>query len=106
MIVDNLKKSGMYPDRYHYLGNQQWDYFRYLAHQVGILDNKEENYIRMNQEIYDDSKKYHPKFPGGPDVYRQRNYVVDRSKGEWQSIETEAAEDSAYDTVRILSSGR
>ncbi len=85
-----MKASGSYPDRYHYLGNQQWDYFRYLAQQTDYLDEKEEKYIQMNQEIYDDSKKFHPKFPGGPDSYRKRNYEVDREKGVWKSsIESE-----------------
>ena len=82
-----MKKGDLYPDRYHYLGNQQWDYFRFLALQTNFLDEEEEKYIKMNQEIYEDSKKHHPKFPGGPDTYRRRNYIVDRKKAEWKSTE-------------------
>ena len=81
--IDHLKANNEYPDRFHYLGDNQWDYFRYLANQSKLLDTEEEEYIRLSQEIYNDNKKYTPKYPGAPDSYRSRSYNVNRKAGKW-----------------------
>jgi len=81
--IANLKAKNEYPDRFHYLGDSQWDYFRYLANQSKLLDIEEEEYIRLSQEVYDDNKKFTPKYPGAPDSYRSRSYNVDRKAGTW-----------------------
>lgn len=72
-----------YPDRYHYLGDQQWAYCRFLARSAGCLSQKEEMYLKVSEEIYNHNKQLFPAYPGGPDSYRRRRYAVDRKEGTW-----------------------
>lgn len=81
--IKDLKGKNEYPDKFHYLGENQWYYFRYLASQSGLLDAEEEKYIQIAQEIFDNNKKYLPKYPGEIDSYRSRSFSVNRVDGTW-----------------------
>jgi hypothetical protein len=85
--INDLMSAGCnkfnFPDKFHYLGDEQWEYFRFLARSSNIFDEFEDLYLRTNEQIYNDNKDNFPKYPGAPDLYRNRNYVVDRDSGSW-----------------------
>lgn len=82
-----LKERGLFADKYHYLGNAQWDYCRSLLSLSAGVDEREEevsdhlhrmaSFIDMIEQIYNDNSARRPAFTGGPDTYRRRRYRVD-----------------------------
>lgn len=83
--VNQFKEISQFPDKYHYLGDDQWEYFRFLIREIhsGYVNTEEELYINTNRAIYDDNKNNFASYPGGKDSYRQRRYLVDRKTGVW-----------------------
>lgn len=79
----NLEQIKDYPHKYHFLGDGQGAYLRYIASEAGVFGIDEDCYIKTMQEIYDDNKRNFPLYPGGPDDFRKRSYDVDRSTGSW-----------------------
>jgi thioredoxin reductase len=69
----------------HYLGSMQWDYNRRLAKLAGVFDEELDAELRLREGIYNYSSAARPAFPGAPDVYRDRQYSVDRERGVFSS---------------------
>ena len=97
----HLRATGMYHTKYHFLGGPpQWEYCKYLAEQSGLiatLGDKEDNrksvstatttsysqqhhaqYLHMLEAIYEDNMVHRVLYPGAPDTYRERVYLVNR----------------------------
>mmetsp|Transcript_17341 Transcript_17341/g.29410 ORF Transcript_17341/g.29410 Transcript_17341/m.29410 type:complete len:468 (-) Transcript_17341:882-2285(-) len=73
-IKGGSKSSGNLKDT-HYLGAAQWDYCRDLARIAGLYDKEMEDYLSVNQAMYDHSEKERKGLtPGGPDPYRETRY--------------------------------
>lgn len=68
--------------RYHYLGENQWDYLRRLrsllaqGHPEAAGRNR---YLELVEAIYNDNSRRRPKFCGAPDTYRQVKYTVHKN---------------------------
>lgn len=76
---DGLKQSGQYSGKYHFMGGSiQWDYCRELAKAAKVDDAKTMKYLDMIEQIYADNSANKPPFTGAPDIYRDRNYNVNR----------------------------
>lgn len=84
-------------EKYHYLGDMQWKYDRQLlelgANALTQLEStplarkynveRLERYIQYLQEIYEDCVSHRPAYPGAPDDYRSREYVVNANDLTW-----------------------
>jgi hypothetical protein len=82
--LEDFEASLDVPRNYHYLGDTQWDFIKWMAAQSGRLDATLESYLETNRAIYNDNKGAMPDYPGGPDTYRQRVYTaIDRSSAEF-----------------------
>jgi len=87
---DSLRtRAGLFDDKYHYLGDEQFQYMRMLARSSGHLlppigssGGDEEKprqlgrYIDLIEAIYTDNGLHKPKYVGAPDTYRNRRYRV------------------------------
>ena len=75
---EDLKRRGLFDQKYHYLGDEQWNYVRRLAALScsGATLSRYEAYIDILQQIYNANSARRPAFTGGPDSYRSRKYVV------------------------------
>ena len=82
-----LRLSNEFPDKFHYLGDTQWSYFRFLCEQTYGCRPEDDKYITTCEDIYNDNKRHFPAYPGAPDTYRKRLYSVDRSTGGWQVLD-------------------
>ena len=78
LFEQNQIKVNWPPRKYHYLGEEQWDYCLTLARGAGIDDEDIRKYIEVNKQIYDDNSAHKPAYIGAPDTYRKREYIVDR----------------------------
>lgn len=67
----------------HHLGDKQWNYLRRLLAVAGVDDPAWETAISTNEAVYNHVGPQRPKFPGGPDTYRRRTYIVNHASGEW-----------------------
>lgn len=70
----------------HYLGSFQWDYCRMLSKMANIYNEDMERFISGNEAIYNKSGKERTTlFPGGPDSYRQTNYIRNEQEGTFET---------------------
>lgn len=94
-----LKASGTFQEKYHYLGGQlQWDYLHRLVRHVEELHGngsteqlfrgplrKLHLYLDILQAIYEDNVLHRPQYVGAPDTYRERRYrILNVERGLWE----------------------
>jgi thioredoxin reductase len=75
--------EGTAVEKFHYLGDAQWDYFRHIAHASGGNDEKQMRYIDVLEQIYNDNASIRPPYPGAPDTYRDSEYTLNYDTFEW-----------------------
>lgn len=73
-------------EKFHYLGDLQWEYCRFLTNAAGITDEKQLKYIQMMEEIYNDNSLSRPVYTGAPDNYRNSEYSLDYDTLIWKKI--------------------
>lgn len=77
----------------HYLGDAQWDYCLDMARLAGMYDypntaERIEEYIRMNQALYDYTSQARKSIlPGGPDTYRRLIFHRDDSQQKFDVVD-------------------
>jgi len=80
-----LEESGKRLRDAHHMSAKQWSYCREIFEQVDPLKMEElDQILSVNEEVYNDVGKFRPKFPGGADEYRKRQYHVDRKTLSWK----------------------
>lgn len=75
--------EGTAVEKFHYLGDAQWEYFRHIARASGSDDEKQMRYIDVIEQIYNDNASIRPPYPGAPDTYRDSEYTLDYDTFEW-----------------------
>ena len=75
--------EGTAVEKFHYLGDAQWDYFRHIARASGSDNDKQMRYIDAIEQIYNDNASIRPPYPGAPDTYRDSEYTLDYDTFEW-----------------------
>ena len=73
-------------EKFHYLGDSQWEYCRFLSDAAGIVDERQLKYIKVTEEIYNDNSLSKPAYPGAPDDYRKVEYSVDNQALTWNKV--------------------
>jgi hypothetical protein len=73
-------------ERYHYLGDAQWNYCRFLANATGSITDREIKYIDTIEQIYNDNTINRPPYPGAPDDYRNGEYLLDKITLSWVKV--------------------
>ena len=71
-------------EKFHYLGDAQWDYCRLLAKSSGCDNERQLLYLKTMEEVYNDNVLMRPPYPGAPDTYRNSEYFVDYETLEWE----------------------
>mmetsp|Transcript_35971 Transcript_35971/g.34053 ORF Transcript_35971/g.34053 Transcript_35971/m.34053 type:complete len:514 (-) Transcript_35971:200-1741(-) len=85
ILEGSLNDENLSIEKYHYLGDAQWNYQRFLVDAAGI-DGDQLKYIDMLQEIYNDNSLNRPPYPGAKDDYRSNEYVVNKDSLSWSKI--------------------
>ena len=73
-------------EHFHYLGDAQWDYQRFLSHSAGRDTEKQQKYIDVTEQIYNDNSARRPPYPGAPDKYRDGEYSLDTASLSWAKV--------------------
>ena len=71
-------------EKFHYLGDAQWEYCRFLAESSGFDHGRQLRYLKTTEEIYNDNASMRPPYPGAPDTYRNSDYAVDYETLKWE----------------------
>lgn len=71
-------------EKFHYLGDAQWDYCRLLAKSSGCDHERQLLYLKTMEEIYNDNVLMRPPYPGAPDTFRNSEYFIDYETMEWK----------------------
>jgi hypothetical protein len=85
ILTKNSNDKDLSIEKYHYLGDAQWDYQRFLANAAGT-DESQLKYIDVLQEIYNDNSSNRPPYPGAKDDYRNSEYTVEKESLSWSKI--------------------
>ena len=74
-------------EKFHYLGDAQWEYCRFLSDAAGIVDERQLKYLKVTEEIYNDNSMSKPAYPGAPDNYRNVEYSLDYQNLTWKKVQ-------------------